>query len=648
MPANSSRAFSASKLAKVVACTSLFILMAIAAHAQSRTPTHESSAAGPERGTITVFIRGPEGGPISVMPRMTLSSAARGQMPGFAEQNGSTGWVFSDVEVGDTYEVHVTADGYEPATQSVELIGESNANVIVFMTPVGEKLAVHPATGQFVLAPRAQKEVEKGLKDLDSSKIVSAQKHFQKALTMASGNPYVNYVMGMSYLIERQLPQARPYLEKSVSADPKQPYSLLALGTLRFESADYSGAIQSLNESLKFDHSSWKAEWMLADCYLREHDYAQARIHAEQSLSTGGQKATIAQLLLGEALAGLGQRPDAIKALQTYLAAYPHDPHAAKIQSLILDLQKAPTIVETAALQPSGPQSPVSQSTAALSLALPTSAPPVELPPKENWAPADIDAEKPFVISGEACPLNRILDDAAKNAVRFVTDIQKFSATEEYQSVEVKRNESLETPDESTFNYMVFIEKPRPRLIELKEIRNSEAAGASMPGRLVDNGAPALALAFHPYFRNDFNWQCDGLSEWNGQSVWLLRFEQRSDQPTSLLASFQTSSEEFALPLKGLAWVSVKTSEVVRLEADLVHPVEPLGLKRQHWVIEYAPVEFAAHKTTLWLPERVDVYIQFQNHYLHHQHRFSNFKLFWVGTSEKIAAPKQNQSLQKQ
>ena len=72
-----------------------------------------------------------------------------------------------------------------------------------------------------------------------------------------------------------------------------------------------------------------------------------------------------------------------------------------------------------------------------------------------------------------------------------------------------------------------------------------------------------------------------------------------------------------------------------------MRPVEPVGLKRQHFVIEYAPVSFTAHKVTLWLPESVDVYIQYQSHYLHHQHRFSNFKLFWVGTSQKIEPPKQ-------
>lgn len=641
MSANSVGVFSASRLTKIFACVSL-LFIAVSTPAQFQSPSHGISTGGPSKGTITVFIRGPNGGPISVMPRLTLSSAARGFMPSFAVQNGSTGWVFSDVEVGDTYEIHITADGYEPTTQEVQFIGESNANVIVFMIPMGEKVSGHPPTWQFVLAPRAQKEVEKGLKDLNSSKIASAQKHFQKALSMAPANPYVNYVMGMSYLIAQQLPQARPYLEKSVSIDPKQPYSLLALGSLRFELADYSGAIQSLNESLKLDHSSWKSEWMLADCYLREHDYADARIHAEQSLSIGGQRATTGQLLLGEALVGLGQRPEAIKALQTYLTAYPKDPQAARIQNLILNLQKAPTVVETAAVQPSGPRSSVSQPPSVSNLAPPASAPPVELPPKENWAPADIDSEKPFVISNAACPVNRVLDGAARNAVRFVTDIQKFSATEEYQSVEVKRNESLETPDESTFNYMVFIERPRPHLIEVKEIRDSSGHATGTPGRLVDNGAAGLALAFHPDFRNDFNWRCEGLSQWNGQSVWLVRFQQRSDRPTSLLAGFERPSEEFLLPLKGLAWVSAKTSEIVRLEADLVHPVEPLDLKRQHWVIEYAPVDFHAHKATLWLPERVDVYIQFQNHYLHHQHRFSNFKLFWVGTSEKIAVPKQS------
>lgn len=335
-----------------------------------------------QKGTITVFIRGPEGGPISVVPTLSLRSPMRGSTPGFAQQTGGGGWIFSDVEIGDTYEVDVRADGYQDASQRVEMLSAST-QVIVFMTPVGEEVKFQPPAGQFVLAPRAQKEVEQGIKDMSSNKIPSAQKHFQKALAMAPGNPYANYVMGMSYLISKQLPQAKPYLEKSVSIDPKQPVALRALGTLRFELEDYPGAIETLSQSLKLDPSSWNAEWMLADSYLRQHDFAQARVHAEQALSVGKQKATSAQLLLGEALAGLGDHPRAIEALQAFLTAYPQDSHAGKIHTLITQLQTALAPVETAAVGTGGPQSSAAPaSTVPEPFAIPAVAPPVELPPQ--------------------------------------------------------------------------------------------------------------------------------------------------------------------------------------------------------------------------------------------------------------------------
>ncbi|MGB6359657.1 MAG: hypothetical protein WBF30_12830, partial [Candidatus Acidiferrales bacterium] len=51
-------------------------------------------------------------------------------------------------------------------------------------------------------------------------------------------------------------------------------------------------------------------------------------------------------------------------------------------------------------------------------------------------------------------------------------------------------------------------------------------------------------------------------------------------------------------------------------------------------------VAFPKHKVTLWLPEDVDSYFQYRGHYLHHYHRFSNFKLFWTGTAQKIGQPR--------
>jgi len=102
--------------------------------------------------------------------------------------------------------------------------------------------------------------------------------------------------------------------------------------------------------------------------------------------------------------------------------------------------------------------------------------PPTELPPDKGWAPPDIDAAKLFVIPEAACSLPKILRVARKSAVQFVDTLQKFTATEEYESVEVKRNKSLEKPESRTVNYVATIEPPRSGTIVVTEYRDQSAS----------------------------------------------------------------------------------------------------------------------------------------------------------------------------
>ena len=600
---------------------------------------------GQDLGTVTVYIRSERGDPLaSIAPQIKLTSMTYdAPVPNFPQSSGD-GWVFSGVGAGDTYEVEVKVDGYDTARETVALPpgAGASASAIVFMKKTDDRLVFRPPTGQFVLVPRAEKEVQKGLKDLQSNKIDSAQKHFQKALGMAPGNPYVNYMMGMSYLLAKQLAPAVPYLEKSVSIDPKQVPALLALGTLRFEQKDYPGAVQILVQAVQLDPSSWKAQWVLAASYLYQRDFELARQSAQRALASGKGKANQVQLLLGEAFAGLGEREKALGAFQSFLNQYPKDTNAAKVRGWIQTLEKpsdAATPPAHAAVTP--------RTVATMWPGLvPPPSPPVEPPIRDDWAPPDIDAEKPFVISGAACSLPTVLRAAEEKAVQLVTNLQKFTATEEYQSVEIKRNQQLETPDTRTYEYLVSIDEPRRHVIQVHEVRNQGLTAKDMPGRLADFGAPALALAFHPVYNGDFAWKCDGLGEWNDQPAWILRFEQRTEAPTSLLASFDTPSQEYALPLKGRAWVAENGGQVMHLETDLTKPLAPVGLQREHFVVDYQPVRFQTHKVTLWLPEDVAVYIQYQGHYLQHYHHYHDFKLFWIGTDQTISKPKETPSPQ--
>ena len=577
-------------------------------------------------GSIQVYVRTVDGEPLPTSPKVNIiapsDSAAIPQM----KKAGQDLWVFSGVELGDMYEVQVQAPGYHTELRPVRLleVTGASASIIVFMRNPNDELAFHPPSGQFVLAPQAEKEAQKGSADLDSGKIDSAEKHFSKALKMAPDNPYVNYLMGMSFFLNGELPAAKPYLEKSVSADATQLPALMALGTLRFRQADYAGAIQVLAPAARLNGSKWKVHSMLAGSYLKQKDFENAREQAQRSLTLGGKQAGRDELVLGEALAGLGQREKAVTALETFLAQYPNDSNDPTIRAWLPDLKK-PQPAKSAASQPVGSL----VATAA-----------VDLPPKEDWAPPDIDAGKPFIIAGASCSLPKVLASAATNATQMVTDLERFSATEEYQTVEIKRTQSLEKPVSRTFSYLVFIEHPSDQVIHVNEFRNQGVADTDMPGELVDIGAPGLVLAFHPLLQGDFTWSCEGLGEWKDKPAWVVRFEQRSDRPDRLLA-FQSPSGTDPLPLKGRAWVSEDGGQVMHMETDLVKPIPGIRLQREHFVVDYTTVTFAQHKVTLWLPENVDVYFQYRGHYLHHYHHFSDFRLFWTGATQKIGQPKE-------
>lgn len=594
---------------------------------------------GASDGTIMVYLRTQDGQAVgdSAVPLMHLTAISSGVPLPMAPSPAGDGWMFSGLPVGNEYEVQVSANGYLPASESVELANNpgANASVIVFLRPVSQELVFRRPTGDFVLTPKAAKEIQHALEDLQSGKVPSAQKHTQKAMKLAPGNPYVQYVMGMTYILSGDFAQAKPYLEKSVSIDPKEAASLTSLGTVRYRLGDNKGAIEVLSKAVQLDAKSWKAEWLLAASYLQEKKYAEARDHASQALKIDSGKAGQVELLLGSALAGLNERPAAAEAFETYARNYPKDPNAAKAREWAKLMREPPRPQVTALVSGSLPLSHVTSSDVNV---LPE--PPLEVPPRPNWAPPDVDAVKPFVIPNATCHLAQILKRAGKNAEELVASLQEFSAREDFQAIELRHGAELEKPSEFAFSYLVFINQPSPQAFDVKEVRDVGAVPTQLPGRIADLGVPALALAFHPVIQKDLEWKCEGLGTWNDQAAWVIHFQQNPKEP-NVLAWFQGPMHSYPLPLKGRAWVSERSGQVLHLETDLVEEIKPIDMKREHFAIDYKPVLFAAHHVELWLPENVDTYIQYQGHFLHYYHHFSEFKLFWVGASQKIGSPKE-------
>ncbi len=608
------------------ALASVIFLLGFAPSAFSQGPPIPSTL-GFKSGTgwIMVYIRAPNGMPSTALPQITLTSANDNSPVQQTPRREGNGWVFSGLTNGADYEVKVTVDGFQPASQTVSIPATDfgTANVFIILKPAGPQLEFKAPSGRFLLAPRVQKEVQSGIKDLKSGKLPSAQKHFQRAIQMSPGNPYLNYLMGMSYLLGNQLSDARSFLEQSVSLDPDQPTSLSALGTVRYDQRDYAGAEKVLSKAVALEPSSWKDLWLLAGACLKQGDYHAALEHGEKALALGKTAAEPVKILIAEASVGVGDRDGALKMVNEFLSNHPNDRTALRMRAWLsrrasMLAAKSPSTTAKAA-----PMSP-------------------DAPPRADWAPPLVEFERP-VVSSAVCSLQKVLKDAGKNAERLVNDLQEFTSSEDYQTTEIQHEEDLETSASHGFSYTVVLEKAGEHSVGTDEFRDQHLSAQQMPDRLTDFGAPALALVFHPYLQHDFSWTCEGLGIWKGTPAWVVRFEQLPDQPDQIL-TFRNSGGVFPVPLRGRVWLSENDANVEHVEAELATPIPNAGLDREQFVVDYQPETTRNRNASFWLPLNVDIYYHYRGHYLHHFHHFSNFELFWRDDPSKSKLAKSSEA----
>jgi tetratricopeptide (TPR) repeat protein len=583
-------------------------------------------------GTLTIRVMSFTGTPVP--PATVTLLADMGEMTGINPvtrlDGGDYTYFFSTLGPG-RYAVVVNAAGFQASRQTVELTPESLAEELVFMLkPVGadgKPLEIPPSA---VLTPKSQKEMQNAMKDLQLKKFDSAQKHLLVAFQSSPGNAQINYLLGMTYVWMDQADKGKPYLEKAVALNPKHLESLLALGNLRCREGDFAGGTTLLESAIVLAPTAWQPHQTLAYAYLQQREFAKARDNADRAFELGKEKATGAQLLQAQALLGMGDKPQATTVLTSYLQTHPKDAYAAKLLDWVTKPQRS---VETS-LSVTPPKGPMSAKEAA----------PVEdmvAPPatRDTWGPPDVDASVPTTVGTRPCILPKVLAGAGKRAEEMVAHIEQFSAMEKYESVEIRGNGQLSEPTTAVFNYMVFIQHINDNSLGVDEMREQNKATASLPGKLQDMGSSGVFLVFHPQYRDDFEMKCEGLGQWNGQATWLVHFQQRSDK-LPRLREFISDQKGYPMRLRGRAWISAESSQLVHLESDLVQPLPEVRLRREHMTVDYQLVPFPKHKVEIWLPQQVDLYVDFRGHFYHHLHTFSDFQLIAVEVEHKVGKPK--------
>jgi len=263
------------------------------------------------------------------------------------------------------------------------------------------------------------------------------------------------------------------------------------------------------------------------------------------------------------------------------------------------------------------------------------------LPAKERpWAPLDIDSREYPLAQNASCSAEEILARAEHRMKSQMENFEKFTATEHIDHQEIDRLGRPGPVKSRDFSYIVFVNRYAGDSFFLDEDRYSTGHDSSFPTSLATVGLNNLGVAIlQPATRQDFVYQCEGLAGIRGKATWQIRFQEKKDSLHGV-RNWRRDGKLYHVPLKGRIWISSASFDVLRMETDLLEPVQILSLTRDHLLVEYGPVNFAASNTTLWLPWSAEMHMELHGHRYHHEHYLTDYMLFGVDTKHKIGKPK--------
>ena len=602
---------------------SLILGVCVAAAQQPRSlgPGLPSEVPSTRNGaTVKVNITGEDKKPLKHESLIRLTRMENGKVEFQSTRNSHA--EFPNMTPGK-YLLEVGAAGYIALHEQFalpDLQQDFTENVELHKDPTAVDLTAKDA-GQ--LSPKTRKNVDRGIQALELGNLQEAHKYLDNALKQDPGSSRIQFLVAYLAYQQKDPDRAIAGLRTAVKLDPKNLQAQNLLGKISYDRDDYAHALESEEAVIASNPDSVPARRIVANSALKLKQWEKARESAQWLVDRGGAEGTAAKLILGQALAGLHKDKEAIPVLQAFLEAEPSSAVAPHVRDLVEVLEKRlkdgvsgpefDGVTEGSALGEEGGFGSAA------------------------GMPVDIDAHPPIVAANVQCPAN-LLDMATQRSKELVDDVAKFSAIEDMVHERLGDNGLPRTRESRKFNYLVSITEPPKGALIIQEFRDAAGGVLDMPEQIVTSGLPVLAVTFHPAFRDGFDMKCEGLGDFNGQAAWLVHFRQRDDKPV-MIRTYVVNGNNYPIRLKGRAWISVDSYQVLHLETDLIKPIPEIKLLTEHTTVNYGPVEFKKFNTDLWLPKTADLYVHFSKHRFHRSESFDHFMLWATDAQDKIKAP---------
>jgi tetratricopeptide (TPR) repeat protein len=541
---------------------------------------------------------------------------------------------FPSVMPGD-YEIEVSCAGYQTTTERLSVAGFGiGISVFIYLQPESEIVKVSSAPSGVVMTPKLRAEIDKGLDAMHKQQYDTANIHFAKAVKIAPANPDALYLLGTSELALRQTELARKQFEAVLSVDPSYEKALLAVGEMQLQSGDTTAALVSLEKAFDLNGASWRTHLLLATAYAKAGRLEEAEQHAASAAGLAKEKGAYPTFLWGEIQNAEGKSAQARSTWETLVTNFPNDPLVPKTKEKLAHAAERQAVNEAdpAAMLPP-PLLPV--------VSLPSV---VERP----WAPPDIDSMEYRLAPNVPCQCDEVLARAQHRMTAQMENFEKFTATERIEHQEIDRYGMPGPARTKQFSYIVFVHPFKDHSVYLEESRDGGSDASTFPTSLATTGLNGLGVAIlQPAYQGGFLYKCEGLTSLRGEAAWQIRFEEQNSIPGSnAVREWRKNGLLYEIPIKGRMWVSASSFDLLRVETDLITPIQKLELSRDHLTVDYGPVNFHKGNARLWLPWSAEMYMELHGKRYHHKHFLTDYMLFAVDTSNKAHRPKEPPSVE--
>jgi hypothetical protein len=247
-----------------------------------------------------------------------------------------------------------------------------------------------------------------------------------------------------------------------------------------------------------------------------------------------------------------------------------------------------------------------------------------------------------FEPAGDQAGMGDVLAAAGNNVAKLFANLLNISAVE---TVHLEKLDSEGEPESvRDFEYLYLcmgtVDKKDPSFDEYRsDTKGHEISQLGLDkGFMLTSGFVSAPLILHPAHQNGSSFRLLGYQKRNGRDTIVMAYAQIPAR-SRIFGSFRNGRRIGKTFKQGMVWIDRKNYQILRLVSDLLTPLPQVKLEKLQTQIDFDEIQLDPKTPAFWLPVKVIVTVHWNGKALRNTHLYSDFRLFNVESSQKIAKP---------